>query len=309
EDSKKRLQEKLRICPFSGSKEEEIAYTEKLEEELRENIIEYAYPEQSKCISTTQTIPSIRSNMESLLIQSNVVWNTALTNLLRTSTSNGSNEDMERVRHKNIEQRRRSAPPTLDQRKIAKLNLDNNGNFGSIWLDNSPSEMRNRIKTTDQLPRMDLGIRKDVCKDDRTKKTRTMLLIKEIYQPNIETNPDQDKISSLNNRQAKFFKSPSKRSFSLPKTNGFCKNKSTEEQRMEREYDSTKGNPSRALLVIGSDSEELRNDIRSEDSRGCDGVRRIPERMESDSGTTNRRYFSPTWKMKQRTEEVDKQQE
>ncbi|KAA6328458.1 MAG: hypothetical protein EZS28_053714 [Streblomastix strix] len=44
-------------------------------------------------ISTAQTIPSLRSNGESLLIQGNTVWNTALPNLLRRSTSNGSNED------------------------------------------------------------------------------------------------------------------------------------------------------------------------------------------------------------------------
>ncbi|KAA6353969.1 MAG: hypothetical protein EZS28_050504, partial [Streblomastix strix] len=140
-------------------------------------------------------------------------------------------------------------------------------------------------------------------------KTGTILLIKEIYQPNIETNPDQDKISSFNNRQAEFFKSPSKRSFSLPKTNGLSKNKSIEDQGMEREYDSTQGNPSIVLLVVGTDSEELRFDIRNKYSRGLNGIRRIPERLGSDSGTTNRRDFSPTWRMEQGTEEVDKQQE
>ncbi|KAA6398193.1 MAG: hypothetical protein EZS28_006286, partial [Streblomastix strix] len=40
-------------------------------------------------ISTTQTIPSIRSNGESLLIQSNAVRNTALPNLLRSGPANG----------------------------------------------------------------------------------------------------------------------------------------------------------------------------------------------------------------------------
>ncbi|KAA6380832.1 MAG: hypothetical protein EZS28_023638, partial [Streblomastix strix] len=38
EDSEKRLQQKLRICPFSGTGEEEAAYTVKLKEELGENI-------------------------------------------------------------------------------------------------------------------------------------------------------------------------------------------------------------------------------------------------------------------------------
>ncbi|KAA6385916.1 MAG: hypothetical protein EZS28_018556, partial [Streblomastix strix] len=47
----------------------------------------------------------------------------------------------------------------------------------------------------------------------------------------------------------------------------------------------------------------------SENSRGSKGIRRIPERLRSDSGTTNRRDFSPTWRMEQGTEEVDKQQE
>ncbi|KAA6403168.1 MAG: hypothetical protein EZS28_001294 [Streblomastix strix] len=141
------------------------------------------------------------------------------------------------------------------------------------------------------------------------KKTRFTLLIKKIYQLNRESSPDQDKISSINNRQTEFFKSPSKRSFSLTKTNGLSKDESIEEQRMEREYDSTQGNPSRALLAVGSDSEELRNDIRSVDSRGSDGIRRIPKGLGSDSGTTNRRYFRPTWKMEQGTEEMDNQQE
>ncbi|KAA6378206.1 MAG: hypothetical protein EZS28_026268 [Streblomastix strix] len=100
-----------------------------------------------------------------------------------------------------------------------------------------------------------------------------------------------------------------KRSFSLPKANGLSKDESIEEQRMEREYDSTQGNPSRALLVARSDSEELRDDIRSEDSRGSDGIGCILEGLGSDSGTTNRIYFSPTWRMEQGAEEVDKQQE
>ncbi|KAA6313249.1 MAG: hypothetical protein EZS28_055787, partial [Streblomastix strix] len=40
-----------------------------------------------------------------------------------------------------------------------------------------------------------------------------------------------------------------------------------------------------------------------------DGIRRIPKGLGSDSGTVNRRYFSPTWRMEQGTEEMDKQQE
>ncbi|KAA6311522.1 MAG: hypothetical protein EZS28_056110, partial [Streblomastix strix] len=166
--------------------------------------------------------------------------------------------------------------------------------------------MRNRTKTTDQLPRMDMGLRKDVHKDGRPKETGTTLLIKEIYQPNIETDPNKDKISSINNRQVEFFKSPSKRSFSLPKANGLSKDESIEEQGMEREYDSTQRNPSKALLVVGSDSEKQRDDIRSDNSRGSDGIRRIPKGLGSDSGTVNRRYFSPTWRMEQGTEEMDK---
>ncbi|KAA6379429.1 MAG: hypothetical protein EZS28_025042 [Streblomastix strix] len=93
------------------------------------------------------------------------------------------------------------------------------------------------------------------------------------------------------------------------KNNGLSKNESTEEQRMEREYDSIQENPSTALLVPGSDNEVLRDDIRRENFRGSDGIRCMPQRQGSDSGTTNRRYFSPTWRMEQGTEEVNKQQE
>ncbi|KAA6377176.1 MAG: hypothetical protein EZS28_027297 [Streblomastix strix] len=60
---------------------------------------------------------------------------------------------------------------------------------------------------------------------------------------------------------------------------------------------------------LGSDSEEQRDDIRSEDSRGSDGLGRISKGLGRDSGTVNRRYFSPTWRMEQGTEEMDKQQE
>ncbi|KAA6365498.1 MAG: hypothetical protein EZS28_038975, partial [Streblomastix strix] len=112
-----------------------------------------------------------------------------------------------------------------------------------------------------------------------------------------------------NNRQVEFFKSPSKRSFSLPKANGLSKDESIEEQGMEREYDSTQRNPSRALLVVGSDGEELRDDFRSENSRSSNGFKCISEGMRSDSGTINRGFFSPTWRMEQRTETLDIQQE
>ncbi|KAA6398790.1 MAG: hypothetical protein EZS28_005677, partial [Streblomastix strix] len=90
-------------------------------------------------------------------------------------------------------------------------------------MDNSSGKVRNRTKTTNQLLRMDLGLEKNVHKDDRLKKTRVTLLIKEIDQPNRETSPNQDQVSSIDNRQIEFFKSPSKRSFSLPKANGLSK--------------------------------------------------------------------------------------
>ncbi|KAA6375768.1 MAG: hypothetical protein EZS28_028708 [Streblomastix strix] len=259
-------------------------------------------------ISTTQTISSIRSNGESLLIQSNALRNAALSNLLRTSTSNGSNEDTERVRYKNFKLRRRSAPLTLEQRKIARINIDNNEDLRNIWKDNNSRKVPNRTKTTDQLHWMDLGLEKDVLKDDRPKKTGITLLTKEIDQHNRETSPNQDQVPSIKNRQIEIFKSPSKKSFSIPKANGSSKDESIEEQRMDRDYDSTQRNPPRTLLVAQNDSEKLRDDTRSEDSRGSEGIRCIPEGLGSDSGTTNRRYFSPTWRMEQGTEEVDKQQ-
>ncbi|KAA6380588.1 MAG: hypothetical protein EZS28_023885 [Streblomastix strix] len=283
EDSEKRLQEKLRICPLSGIKEEEIAQPEKLEEEpqmeensgceLTEQIdVNDSFQDEwngsrqrfdkkrrmdnksrskislsSSCyISTAQTVPNIRSNGESLLLQGNADWNIALRIHLRAGTNSGSNEDTKRVRHKNTELHKRSTSPTLEQRKIAKINFDNNENFRSIWMDNSLGEMRNRTKTIDQLPQEDLGLGKDVHKDDRPKKTGTTLLIKEIYQ---------------------------------------------------------------TLFVAGSDNVELSDDFRSESSRSSNGIRRISEGLESDSGTTNRGYFNPTWRMEHRIEERDKQQE
>ncbi|KAA6379428.1 MAG: hypothetical protein EZS28_025041, partial [Streblomastix strix] len=44
-------------------------------------------------------------------------------------------------RYKNSELRRRSAPPTLEQRKIAKKTLNSIENFGGIWMDNSLRKM------------------------------------------------------------------------------------------------------------------------------------------------------------------------
>ncbi|KAA6398100.1 MAG: hypothetical protein EZS28_006377 [Streblomastix strix] len=170
-------------------------------------------------ISTEQTLPSIRSNKESLLIQRNSVWDTEFTILFRAGISNSPIQNMESVGLQNPQLCRRSAHPTLEQRKIARINFDNNKNFGSIWVDNSSRKMRNRTKTTSQLLKMCLGLEKDVHKDDSPKKTGTTLLIKEIYQPNIETNSDQDKIYSIDNTQVEFSKNPSKRNFLLLKTN------------------------------------------------------------------------------------------
>ncbi|KAA6402861.1 MAG: hypothetical protein EZS28_001614 [Streblomastix strix] len=140
------------------------------------------------------------------------------------------------------------------------------------------------------------------------RKQELRLQLRNLISP-VERNLNQDQVSSIENSQAEFFNSLSKRSFAIYKVNGLSKNESTEEQKMEREYDPTQGNPSRTLLVAGNDSEELRNDIRGENARGNDGIRRIPQRLWSDFGTTNRGYFSPTWRMEQGTEEVDKQQE
>ncbi|KAA6365935.1 MAG: putative reverse transcriptase, partial [Streblomastix strix] len=63
----KKLQEKLRICPFSGSREEEIAYTEKLEEELCENITEEIHPEQAKWFNPTFIIPKLHLKWRKIL--------------------------------------------------------------------------------------------------------------------------------------------------------------------------------------------------------------------------------------------------
>ncbi|KAA6361623.1 MAG: hypothetical protein EZS28_042849, partial [Streblomastix strix] len=229
--------------------------------------------------------------------------NTAFPNLLRTCTSNGPNENTKRVRHKITELRQRFALVALVRRKIARINFDDNENFRSFWKNYSPRKMQNRTKTVDQLSRLDFGLGKDEYKDDISKKTGITILIKEIYQPIRERSPDQDQVSSINNRQTEFSNSPSKRYFPLLKTNRLRKNESFEEKRMEREYDSNQRNPSRALLLARSDNEELRYDSRSENSRSSDGIRRIPEGLGSDSGTTNRRYFSPTWRMEQGTEE------
>ncbi|KAA6385622.1 MAG: hypothetical protein EZS28_018853 [Streblomastix strix] len=83
EYSEKRFQKRLRICPFTGLREEEIAYTEKLEKELRENIIEETNSEQMNG----------SDQVRDLIGKGNLA--TALPNLLHTSTSSGPNQDKE----------------------------------------------------------------------------------------------------------------------------------------------------------------------------------------------------------------------
>ncbi|KAA6393727.1 MAG: putative reverse transcriptase [Streblomastix strix] len=67
EDSEKRLQERLGICPFSGSRVEEIAHTEKWEEELREKIIEQIHSEQAKWFNPTFIIPKPHQKWRKIL--------------------------------------------------------------------------------------------------------------------------------------------------------------------------------------------------------------------------------------------------
>ncbi|KAA6388582.1 MAG: hypothetical protein EZS28_015892 [Streblomastix strix] len=71
----------------------------------------------------------------------------------------------------------------------------------------------------------------------------------------------------------------------------------------------TQAKSSRAILVAQSDNEELRDDSRSESSRGSNSIRRISVRLRSDSGTTNRGCISTTWRMEHGTETLDNQQE
>ncbi|KAA6394523.1 MAG: hypothetical protein EZS28_009946, partial [Streblomastix strix] len=175
-------------------------------------------------ISTTQTIPSIRSNGQSLLIQGNAVQNTALPNLLRTSTSNGPNQDTERIKYKNSQLCRRSTTPTFGQGKITKIKIDNNENSGIIWVVNGLKNARYRTKTTEQLLKMVLRLGKDVFIDEKSKKTRITFPIKDNHQRNRDTNPNQDQISCFDNRKTQFSKCPSKRSFLLLKIYAFSKN-------------------------------------------------------------------------------------
>ncbi|KAA6399272.1 MAG: hypothetical protein EZS28_005196 [Streblomastix strix] len=178
----------------------------------------------------------------------------------------------------------------------------------AFWWTIAYEKCESEPKQQKKLFMMDFGLVKNEFKDGRPEKIRTSFPIMEIHQFNIEKSFDLNRISRINNRQTKFIKSPSKRSFLLLKVNGLSKDESTEEYRMEREQDSTKGNPSRTLLVAGRKSKELRDDFRSENYRGSDGIRRISEGLGSDSGTLNKELFCPTWRMDQRTKILDKHQ-
>ncbi|KAA6388103.1 MAG: hypothetical protein EZS28_016374 [Streblomastix strix] len=67
QDSEKRLQESLRICPFLGLREEEIAFTEKLDEEFCENIIEQIHPKQGKWFNPTFIIPKLHQKWRKII--------------------------------------------------------------------------------------------------------------------------------------------------------------------------------------------------------------------------------------------------
>ncbi|KAA6377411.1 MAG: hypothetical protein EZS28_027062 [Streblomastix strix] len=67
EDSQKRLQERLKICPFSGQGEDEIAHTEKLEEDQRENIIEEIHPRYVNWFNSTFIIPKPHQKQRKIL--------------------------------------------------------------------------------------------------------------------------------------------------------------------------------------------------------------------------------------------------
>ncbi|KAA6402659.1 MAG: hypothetical protein EZS28_001805, partial [Streblomastix strix] len=148
-----------------------------------------------------------------------------------------------------------------------------------------------------------------VSKEDNIEKIRTTVPTEKIHKSNIEESINQDQILGNNNTQIKLLKNPSKRSLPLSLTNGLCENESIEEEGLERKYDITIGDSIRTLLVERNDIEEHGDDTGSEDSRSGDGINRISEGLGSDSGTTNRRYFSLTSRMEQGTEEVDMQQE
>ncbi|KAA6393694.1 MAG: hypothetical protein EZS28_010778 [Streblomastix strix] len=79
---------------------------------------------------------------------------TTLPNLHRISTSNVPNQDTEKIRNRNIQLRRLSTYLTLEQRIITREDSNIEENFGSIWVDIWQGEMRNRTKTTDQLPKL-----------------------------------------------------------------------------------------------------------------------------------------------------------
>ncbi|KAA6385466.1 MAG: hypothetical protein EZS28_019003, partial [Streblomastix strix] len=151
--------------------------------------------------------------------------------------------------------------------------------------------------------------KKDIHKDDGPKKIGTTLLIKEIYQPNIEISSDQDQIPSINNRQTEFSKSSRKRSFLPLKINGLSKNESFDEQRQEREYETIKRNPLRALLVARNDSEQLRDDFRSENSNGSKVQDATPKGWKVTQELQTGDFFSTTWRVEQGTEALDKQLE
>ncbi|KAA6373467.1 MAG: hypothetical protein EZS28_031005 [Streblomastix strix] len=71
--------------------------------------------------------------------------------------------------------------------------------------------------------------------DENLENVRTNLSSQMNLQFDLEKNPIQDQVSSLNNRQVKLFQIPNERCFPLLKVNGFSKNISIEKERFERE--------------------------------------------------------------------------
>ncbi|KAA6395263.1 MAG: hypothetical protein EZS28_009208 [Streblomastix strix] len=369
EDSEKRQQVRLRIYPFSGSKEEEIAQTEKFEEELRENIIEEINPEQAKWFNITFIIPKPNQKWKKILDASSLNneiqmihfkmnetdqirdqirkrdWATSLD--LKSAFHHRivyplyrpylAFEAMEKVnqyraklfgtQHSPIFFVQAQAVVLMKIRKVFEIRILKNVD-DLLLLHQNKERLRKQTQIIIMriLEAIEWTIAKEKCEIEPQQQInllRRTLDLEKMYIKMTDLRKQElrfqlRKLISLLDRQVPikikylesiigkliFLRFQVKEASLYLKLMDLAKNENAEEQGMEREYDSTQINTSRALLVAGNDSEELRDDIRGEDSSGSDGIRRISKGMGSDSVTSNRGCFNPTWRMEYETEEL-----
>ncbi|KAA6399045.1 MAG: putative Transposon Ty3-G Gag-Pol polyprotein [Streblomastix strix] len=281
EDCEKRLQEKLRVCPFSGSKEDEIVYTEKLKEELGENIKEQIHPEQAKWFNPTFIIPKLHQKWRKILDLSSlnkdiqtIYFQVYVSNQVKDLISKGdwaTSVDLKSAFHNLIVYPPRR--PYLAFEAMQKVYQYNAMPFGTqhspILFAQALAMVLTKIRRESDiriLNYLDNLLLLHQNKERLREQTKTIMRILETFGWTIA----QEKCETEPKHQINFLCwawDLGRMYIMMTDLRNRNKTENIEEQKMEREYDTTQEDPTRTVFMVGGDSEERRNDSLNEDSR------------------------------------------